>query len=218
MPEYDKTIIYKLINYDYPDLVYVGSTTNFANRKRQHKERCLNEKSKKHTLKIYVSIREYGGWNNWHMIKICDYPCENRREAEQEEDKYMMELKANLNMIRASRTQQEYRDDNKDKIKETNKKYYENNKVIIHITQKQYNEKNKEKIKEINKKNYESNKDYLIDYQSEYRKVNKEKIKEKQKEKITCKCGCVITTSNLKQHERSKKHLELISLICTQIK
>ena len=118
MPDYAKTIIYKLINYDYPDLLYVGSTTNFTKRKQGHKERCLNEKSKKHNLKLYVSIREYGGWENWSMIKICDYPCNNRREAEQEEDKYMLELKANMNMVRAFRTKQQYREDNKHKINE----------------------------------------------------------------------------------------------------
>ena len=139
MPDYDKTIIYKLINYDYPDLVYVGSTTNFTNRKRHHKESCLNEISKKHNLKLYVNIREYGNWNNWNMIKNCDYPCKNRRQAEQEEDKHMMELKANLNMKRASRTQQEYRDDNKEKIKEYMKEYYETKKSTI-------SEKQKEKI------------------------------------------------------------------------
>jgi len=118
MPEYAKTIIYKLINYDYPDLVYVGSTTNFTKRKQGHKERCLNEKSKKHNLKLYVSIREYGGWEDWSMIKICDYPCNNRRQAEQEEDKFMLELKANMNMARAFRTKQQYREDNKHKINE----------------------------------------------------------------------------------------------------
>jgi len=118
MPDYAKTIIYKLINYDHPDLVYVGSTTNFTKRKQGHKERCSNEKSKKHNLKLYVSIREYGGWENWSMIKICDYPCENRRQAEQEEDKFMLELKANMNMVRAFRTKQQYREDNKHKINE----------------------------------------------------------------------------------------------------
>jgi hypothetical protein len=55
------------------------------------------------------------------MIKICDYPCENRREAELEEDKYMTELKASLNMIRASRTQKQYNEDNKEKIQEKKK-------------------------------------------------------------------------------------------------
>jgi predicted GIY-YIG superfamily endonuclease len=46
MPDYAKTIIYKLINYDYPELVYVGSTTNFTKRKQKHKVSCLNEKNK----------------------------------------------------------------------------------------------------------------------------------------------------------------------------
>jgi hypothetical protein len=40
MPDYAKTIIYKLVNYDYPELVYVGSTTKFTNRKRHHKSGC----------------------------------------------------------------------------------------------------------------------------------------------------------------------------------
>ena len=49
-----------------------------------------------------------GGWMNWIMIKICDYPCNDKRQAELEEDKYMMELKANMNSHRPSRTQQQY--------------------------------------------------------------------------------------------------------------
>jgi hypothetical protein len=105
MPDYTKTTIYKLINYDYPELVYVGSTTNFTKWKQHHKDSCLNEKGKKYNLKVYKMIRKYDGWENWNMIKICDYPCENKREAELKEDKYMTELKASMNMKRASRTQ-----------------------------------------------------------------------------------------------------------------
>ena len=118
MPDYAKTIIYKLVNYDYPELVYVGSTTNFTKRKQHHKDRCLNEKGKKYNLKVYKMIREYDGLENWSMIKICDYPCKNRREAELEEDKYMTELKTSMNSHRASRTKQQYREDNKEKIQE----------------------------------------------------------------------------------------------------
>ena len=118
MPDYAKTIIYKLINYYYPDLVYVGSMTNFTKRKQGHKERCLNEKCKKYYLKLYKLIRGNGNWDNWNMIKICDYPWQNRRQAEQEEDKYMLEFKANMNMVRAFKTKQQYREDNKHKINE----------------------------------------------------------------------------------------------------
>ena len=144
MPDYTETIIYKLINYDYPELVYVGSTTNFTKRKQKHKVSCLNEKSKKYNLKVYQMIREYDGWENWHMIKICDYPCENKRESELEEDKYMTELKASLNCNRASRTQKQYREDNKDYYT----KYRDNNKEKIQEYEKEYRDNNKEKIQE----------------------------------------------------------------------
>ena len=59
MPDYTKTTIYKLINYDYPELVYVGSTTNFTKRKQCHKCNCHNEKSKNTILKfiqIFVNM------------------------------------------------------------------------------------------------------------------------------------------------------------------
>jgi vacuolar-type H+-ATPase subunit I/STV1 len=198
MPDYAKTIIYKLVNYDYPELVYVGSTTNFTKRKQNHKESCLNEKHKNHNLKVYTNIREYDGWENWSMIKICDYPCKNRREAELKEDEYMTELKASLNMIRASRTQKQYREDIKDKIKEYTKEYNDANKEKIQEKKKEYNETNKEKIQEYNK---------------EYRDNNKEQIKEKKKEKVTCQCGTVVLKRDLKQHEKTKKHTDLINLI-----
>jgi hypothetical protein len=53
----------------------VGSTTNFTKRKYNHKNAVFNDKNKGHHLKLYVSIRENGGWESWDMIKICDYPC-----------------------------------------------------------------------------------------------------------------------------------------------
>jgi hypothetical protein len=48
-------------------------------------------------------IREYDGWENWNMIKICD------KEKIQEYNK-------------------EYREDNKEKIQENMKEYYDDNK------------------------------------------------------------------------------------------
>ena len=129
--DYAKTIIYKIINYDCPDLVYVGSTTNFTKRKQHHKDAVFNQNSLSHNLKIYKTIRENGGWDCWKMIVICEYPCDNKRQAELEEDKYMMELKANLNMNRASRTMKQHYEDNKENIKDKNKEYREDNKDKI---------------------------------------------------------------------------------------
>jgi len=144
MPDYAKTIIYKLINYDCPDLVYVGSTTNFTKRKQQHKH-----DSEIKTIKLYETIRKNGGWESWAMIKICDYPCLSSIEARQEEDRHMIELKANLNIIRAERTTKQYYIDNK----EQSKQYYLDN---------------KEKISEQRRQHYQDNKDKITDQKKQY--------------------------------------------------
>ena len=166
MPNYQNTIIYKLINYDCPEHVYVGSTTNWVKRKQLHKHSVTNPLCQKYSNKKYVIIRENGGWENWNMIKICDFPCNNKREAEQEEDRHMLELKANMNMCRAYLTDIER--------KEKKKEYYKDNKETIKEKKKEYYKDNKEKILERNKK---------------YRDNNKDEIFEKQKEKMTCDCG-----------------------------
>jgi hypothetical protein len=229
MPDYTKTIIYKLINYDYPELVYVGSTTNFTKRKQHHKSSCNNEKNLNHNLKVYTNIRENDGWENWNMIKICDYPCNNKREADLEEDKYMTELKANMNMKRASRTQQQYYEDNREKLQEKMKEYRDNNKEKIQEHRKEYYETNKDNFKEYyetNKNNfkeyYENNKEIINQKKKEYRDNNKEKIQEYKKEyyetnkgknKIKCECGCEVVKSYLKFHQTTKKHIDLMKCI-----
>jgi len=209
MPDYFKTIIYKLINYDYPELVYVGSTTNFTKRKQCHKESCLNEKSKNHNLKVYVTIREYDGWENWNIIKICDYPCYNRREAELKEDEYMTELKANMNSHRAFRTQKQYYEDNREKMKE----YRENNKEKIQEYKKEYYEDNKEKIQENMKEYQETNKEKIKEKRKEYYETNKNTILKNMKEIVKCECGCEVTKTNLKRHIKNKKHISLMKCI-----
>jgi len=70
MKNFSKTIIYKIINFDFPDLIYIGSTTNFNNRRSAHKSHTKLSKSK-----LYETIRTHGGWESWKMIKICNYPC-----------------------------------------------------------------------------------------------------------------------------------------------
>jgi predicted GIY-YIG superfamily endonuclease len=174
--DYSKTIIYKIINYDCPDLVYVGSTTNFTKRKQQHKSQCYNVISKSHDYKMYKTIRENGDWGSWNMIKICDYPCNDNHEAKLEEDKHMMELKANMNMIRASRTIEQWRKDNKDNLKER---------------RKQYSEDNTDKIK---------------DKMKQYQDDNKDKIKERKSKKCTCECGTTFIHGNKARHIKTIKH------------
>jgi hypothetical protein len=95
--KYTDTIIYKICCKDetITDL-YVGHTTNFHVRKYQHKTASKNTKD---ATKIYKTIRENGGWDNWNMVEIVKYACSNATEARIKEQEYYEMLKANLNSI-----------------------------------------------------------------------------------------------------------------------
>ena len=150
--DYSKTFIYKLCCRDFNvKEIYVGHSTDFKSRNQAHKFSCNNINSKKYNQYNYRFIRENGGFENWSMIKLYDFPCNSKREAEAEECKTMIELGATLNSQKAfvseekkkeheKEQKKEYRKNNKTEISEKRKVKYENNKTEI-------NEKRKVKIK-----------------------------------------------------------------------
>jgi hypothetical protein len=90
--------------------LYIGNTTQFDKRKYNHKrlskEPNANQKDKAQFVgkqdyerALYKKIRENGGWDNWSMIKIEDYPCKDRYEAEKRERELMELHKATLNKV-----------------------------------------------------------------------------------------------------------------------
>ena len=145
-------IFYKIVCLDNSvELCYVGSTANWKERQRTHKRDCNNENSKAYNLKIYKTIRENGGWGNFKMIQLGTREQLKKREAEQVEEEYRVQLKANMNGKRCYRTEAQkqednkeycknYREEKKDKIREQKHKWYEENKDKI-------NEKALEKVK-----------------------------------------------------------------------
>ena len=135
--DYSKTEIYKIIHIN-PEvnLSYVGHTTNFIQRKREHKSCANNNKE----LNLYTTINANGGWGNFKMIFVEKFKCANRREAEAREQFWMDELKPNMNSNFAQRSQKEY-----------NKEYYQENKEQM----KAWREDNKELIKKEASKPFE---------------------------------------------------------------
>ena len=113
---YEKSVIYKLKrNDDYDDTnIYIGSTSNFKNRKYQHKECCNNHKSSHYNNKIYEFIRDNGNWDNWVMIAIEEYPCNSKKELEIRERFHIDRLKSKLNSYIPGRTKKEYRENNRE--------------------------------------------------------------------------------------------------------
>jgi hypothetical protein len=150
MPDYSKTIMYVLKCKDENvEEEYIGHTTNFEERLNCHKQRCCNENGKHYNYKIYKFIRENGGLDNWNMIILEEFSCENKRQAECKEEEVRVERKAQLNMKKAFRTEEQ----KKEEKNEYNKIYYEKHKEQT----KKWVEKNREKSKRYKKK-YEEKK------------------------------------------------------------
>jgi hypothetical protein len=196
--DYSKTIMYKIVCNDLSITdCYVGHTTDFIRRKYGHKSNCNCNCKIKQKYKIYQTIRANGGWDNWSMIEIEKYPCNDINEAIARERYWFETLNANLNSLVPNRTQKEYYEENKEKIKEYYeenkekiKEYYEKNKEHIALKEKEYYEKNKEHIALKHKEYYEKNKEHIALKEKEYREKNKEKKKEyyeKNKEHIALK-------------------------------
>ena len=182
--DYSKTIIYKIVCKDIniTDL-YVGHTTNFIKRKNQHKNTCNNENSKKYNYYIYQFIRNNGRWDNWEMVEIEKYICNDKLEACKRERYWIENLKATLNKVIPSRTKDEY--------------YYDNKEEIL-VKMKEYKTLNKDKISE---------------YKKQYREINKEKISQMKKIKVHCDvCDCDITKCNLSRHNRTLTHQNNLKL------
>ena len=118
---YTKAVIYKIQHQDKPELLYIGSTTDFIRRKHCHKERCNDTHNKLHNLKIYKMIRDNDGWDSFKMIIIKEFPCQSKVELLIEEDKMMQEMKSSLN------DKKSFGIDTK-RHKENKKVYYQNNK------------------------------------------------------------------------------------------
>ena len=87
---------------------YIGQTTNFVNRKRQHLKNTVTESDKKHYhLKHYDTIRQNGGWDEWEMIEIEKFNGKTKLEARMREQELIKEHNANLNMLNEYITEEE---------------------------------------------------------------------------------------------------------------
>ena len=198
LANYKNTVIYKIICKDKTITdIYIGHTTNFKQRNKLHKSTCNVVSLKGYNYKIYKIIRENGGWDNWNMTIIEEYPCESVNEARERERYWIEKESSQLNVTLPNRNKKEYaqiyrvihkeeisekakiyRNNNKDKIKD----YIESNKEKISFQKQDWYEENKQEILEKAKKNYEENKEQKLEYQKQYVEENKEKIIEYQNE------------------------------------
>ena len=184
-------MIKKQDDYDNKN-VYIGSCCNFSRRKCEHKRTCNNPIYQNHNVKVYKYIRENDGWDCWIMTKIIDYPCNSKSELKIMERKYIDEYKSILNCTIPTRTDAEWRNDNKEHISKHMKQYYQDNKDRKLIYNKQYYNDNCDKLKKQTK---------------EYRINNEEKFKEK----VICdNCGSIVSKEHLRKHIKTLKCINFV--------
>jgi hypothetical protein len=210
MPDYKNAVIYMLepsIEYDNGDIYYGSTTQPLYKRFFQHKQgfRCDREYKSKLLFEKY-------GIENVKIILIKYFSCETKQELEAEEAKYIRENKC-VNICIPGRSIKEWRETNKEILKEKIKVYNENNKEKISKIKKEYREKYSEQIRDKKKKFREMNEDKIkVKDKMKYEK-NKDKILEKLKEIIKCDCGCDTSKCHLIRHQKTNKHIKLMNAI-----
>jgi hypothetical protein len=182
---YENTVIYKIQHIEKDELLYVGHTTDFTKRKYLHKVTCNDSKKKHYSLKVYEMIRNNGGWDSFKMLEVKKYPCTDRREAAAEEDRIMKELKATMNSRGAVL--------DVIKAKKTRELYKENKKEAISLKEREYRE---------------SHRVQYANHHKNYYALHKEEIKANQNELVRCECGQFMRKieRGKTRHQQSQKH------------
>tara|TARA_R110000868_G_scaffold120367_1_gene319454 strand:+ start:852 stop:1487 length:636 start_codon:yes stop_codon:yes gene_type:complete len=207
--KYHKSKIYTIRSYR-TDEYYIGSTCDALHKRlyshRLHYKHYLNDKSN------FITSFDIIKYEDHYIELLEEYKCENRNELTKREGELIRKYKDEIvNCKIEGRTEKEYREDNKDKIKEYQKEYYEDNKDKLNEQKKEYREDNKDKIKEYQKKHYEDNKDKIKDKHKEYNEDNKEKIKERFTKLYDCQCGKTqLQWGHKSHHNKTKFHLDNI--------
>ena len=109
------------------------------------------------------------------MVLINTTECENSLEAKKREREYIEELNATLNRVRPFITAEEA----KDKNKETTKIYHHENAE----REMDYRQRNKDRIKEYNKQYQSENKERIAQQRKQHYEEHRDEINKRRKEK-----------------------------------
>jgi hypothetical protein len=232
MVKYENGKVYKIeaINAFPDEKVYVGSTTKqyLSQRMDTHRYDYNKWKVGKAEKTTSFDLFEKYGIENCRIILLEICPCTTKEELYKREAHYIKELNCiNKNIpLRTWKERREvdieghkeymkkYRDENKDKIKETKKDYNAVHSIQIKAYQRDYRITKKETIavqKKIYDKDYQANNSEAIKAKrKEFYEKNKDNILNKQSEKITCSCGAVVSKGSKSRHEKTKIHIAFI--------
>ena len=134
MPNYSKSVIYKIYDNTNGD-TYYGSTCNeLRYRMYWHKHTDNNCKSKSIILN-----------DDYSYSVVEEFPCETKLELHTRE-RWWIENNKCINKCVPTRTKKEYREFHIDKVLERDRTYYNDNKKDISLYKVEYYKNNKERI------------------------------------------------------------------------
>ena len=201
---YENGVIYTLRSHQ-TDKIYIGSTTQpLYKRIHQHKR---NLKAWKNGKFSYVSSFELMKYDDVYIELLEIFPCSSKMELHKREGELQREIDC-INKNVAGRKMNEYRFDNKEKIKIQKKEYDKQNKD----KKKEYVKQNIDEIKIKKKEYYQNNKDKILEHRKEFYEKNKDKVKEYYQTltKFNCDCGGKYRQSDRLKHFKTKKHQKYI--------
>lgn len=203
--------IYKITIHN---MIYIGSTFDINRRIYEHTY-YTNNIRKTNNLMLYKYIRDNGGWD---MVKVKvrkTIDVNDKKELKEYEQHYIRKYDScnpdiGLNIYMPTRTKQELKVDNPEKIKEQKRNHYHKYKQQILEKQKAHNQlpENKERVLQRHRDYYQKNKERLLLKEKERREQNKDIIKAKNAVKHNCDCGGQYTGGHRRRHEQTTKHIE----------
>ena len=122
--EYSNGKKYAMYNYIEPSSIYVDSTCQSLSKRLSKYRREMNSKQSQ-TKPLYKNMREIGK-EQFYIELLEEYPCENNDQLRAREGHYIREMKALLNGRVEGRTGEEWRDENKERLKESRNNRWNN--------------------------------------------------------------------------------------------
>ena len=167
------------------------------------------------TLKdrLDIHIQNFNSWKNgktnycssFKILELNNYEYDvievvyfDTKYELREYERPLIEGQVCVNERIPNRSDAEWREVNREHIKEQNAEYYQNNKDKIREQHADYYQNNKEKLKEQQAEWLEANPNYTADYYQN----NKKKLKEK----FVCPCGGKYTHHHKTHHTKTKIH------------
>jgi hypothetical protein len=176
--KYVNGLIYKIVCNDTNEQYYGSTIQTLAQRLSDHVSSYNKAlQGSKGKVSSYSIIER----NNYKIVLVEAFPCNNKMELERQERKFIEENVC-LNKVIPGRTRKEYKQDNKANIIEKGKKYRQDNKDVIAARAKEYYCDNKAVINERAKEYYYDNKAIYAEKAKEKYNIYKAVINEKTKQ------------------------------------